>query len=64
MGSGGFVQRTDDQKQGVPAAADAGVAVASGLTAAIFVAPFLVCVDRAVVTAAAGTAGGGFRAGP
>mmetsp|Transcript_494 Transcript_494/g.1145 ORF Transcript_494/g.1145 Transcript_494/m.1145 type:complete len:503 (-) Transcript_494:139-1647(-) len=61
---GPFVQRTEEQRSKVPTAVDAFVAVASGVTAAVSVSPFLMCVDKAVVAAAAGTAPGGslFRA--
>ena len=61
---GGFVERTAKEKEYVPAAADALVAMVSGCAAAVAVAPFLMCVDRGVVAAAAGTAPGGslFRA--
>lgn len=61
---GGIAQRTDEEKRLIPAAADAGVALVSGACAAVAVAPFLMCVDRGVVMAAAGAAPGGslFRA--
>ena len=52
---GGFVERTAKEKEYVPAAADALVAMVSGCAAAVAVAPFLMCVDRGVVAAAAGT---------
>ena len=55
----GVTQRTKDEKAAIPAVADVSVAMAAGLTASIAVAPFLMCVDRAVVSAAAGTAPGG-----
>jgi thiazole synthase ThiGH ThiG subunit len=60
MGAGGgtFVPRTAEEKAAVPIIVDAGVAVASGLVAAVAVSPFLLCVDRGVVAAAAGTAPG------
>ena len=59
-----FVPRRPDQLAEIPSVVDAAVALASGATAAVAVAPFLMCVDRAVVSAAAGTAPGGsvFRA--
>jgi len=58
------VPRRPDQLDEIPSVVDAAVALASGATAAVAVAPFLMCVDRAVVAAAAGTAPGGsvFRA--
>ena len=55
----GVTQRTKDEKAAIPAVADVSVAMAAGLTASVAVAPFLMCVDRAVVSAAAGTAPGG-----
>ena len=55
----GVTQRTKDEKPAIPAVADVSVAMAAGLTASVAVAPFLMCVDRAVVSAAAGTAPGG-----
>jgi hypothetical protein len=63
-GPSGFVPRRPDQLDEIPSVVDAAVALASGATAAVAVAPFLMCVDRAVVAAAAGTAPGGsvFRA--
>ena len=63
-GPSGFVPRRPDQLEEIPSVVDAAVALASGATAAVAVAPFLMCVDRAVVAAAAGTAPGGsvFRA--
>ena len=63
-GPSGFVPRRPDQLEEIPSVVDAAVALASGATAAVAVAPFLMCVDRAVVSAAAGTAPGGsvFRA--
>ena len=63
-GPSGFVPRRPDQLEDIPSVVDAAVALASGATAAVAVAPFLMCVDRAVVAAAAGTAPGGslFRA--
>ena len=53
-GGGAFTPRTDDQLDLVPAGADAAVAIGSGCIAAASVAPFLMCVDRAVTAAAAG----------
>ena len=55
----GVAQRTKDEAAAIPAVADVSVAMAAGLTASVAVAPFLMCVDRAVVSAAAGTAPGG-----
>ena len=52
-------QRTAEEKAAIPAVADASVALVAGVTASVAVAPFLMCVDRAVVSAAAGTAPGG-----
>jgi len=58
------VLRSDEEKRSIPAVADVAVALIAGCTAAVAVAPFLLCVDRAVVAAAAGNAPGGalFRA--
>jgi hypothetical protein len=63
-GPSGFVPRRPDQLDEIPTVVDAAIAFASGTTAAVAVAPFLMCVDRAVVAASAGTAPGGsvFRA--
>lgn len=55
----GVKQRTAEEKAAIPAVADASVALVAGVTASVAVAPFLMCVDRAVVSAAAGTAPGG-----
>ena len=63
-GPSSFVPRRPDQLEEIPTLVDALVGLASGTTAAVAVAPFLMSVDRAVVAAAAGTAPGGslFRA--
>ena len=58
-GGGGFVPRTEAQLAEVPAWADAAVAASAGAAAAVVVAPFLMCVDRAVVAHTAGNSPGG-----
>ena len=47
---GPFIRRTDEQLQKIPALADTGVAFASAWLAASAVAPFLMAVDKAVVS--------------
>ena len=61
---GAFTPRTEAQKAAIPMPADATVALVAATCASISVAPFLMCVDRGVVAAAAGNAPGGslFRA--
>ena len=61
---GAFKPRTEAQKAAIPMPVDATVALVAATCASISVAPFLMCVDRGVVAAAAGNAPGGslFRA--
>ena len=61
---GAFKPRTEAQKAAIPMPVDATVALVAATCASISVAPFLMCVDRGVVSAAAGNAPGGslFRA--
>ena len=56
---GAFTPRTEAQKAAIPMPADATVALVAATCASISVAPFLMCVDRGVVAAAAGNAPGG-----
>eukprot|EP00977_Amphora_coffeiformis_P011596 scaffold2782_cov182-Amphora_coffeaeformis.AAC.26 len=47
---GPFIRRTEDQLEKIPAFADGCVAVGSAWLAAVAVAPFIMSVDRAVVS--------------
>lgn len=61
---GGFERRTPAEMAVIPMRNDVAAALVAAACSSTAVAPFLMCVDRAVVAAAAGTAPGGslFRA--